>query len=151
MASSSFCILTISLKNGKEITWAGEDGDSPFFQVPNNAEELLTNVHSIDALIEFILKCASAYEDFNWAKEQYLEVCKEFNASLRKVSEFESIRTLSLSWAEFDPSDEYLTCEMLEYNFITQECRIRDDSDESYIQELYDNHSYLFEGFEFEG
>ena len=150
MADSTFCILTISLKNGKEITWAGEDGDRPFFQVPTDAEKLLSDVHSIDALVDFILKCASVYEDFNWAKERYLGVCKKFDASLRSVSGFENISALSLSWADFDPSEDYLEGQMLEYNFITQECRIRDDSDESYIQELYENHSYLFEAFGFE-
>ena len=55
MASNSFCILTISLKNRREITWAGEDGYSPFFQVPENAEKLLADVHSIDSLVDFIL------------------------------------------------------------------------------------------------
>ena len=150
MASSSFCNLTILLKNGREITWAGENGDRPFFQVPKNADTLLPEVHSIDALVEFILKCASAYEDFNWAKEHYSVACKKFDASLRGVSDFENISTLSLSWAEFDPSEGYVESELLEYDFGTRECTIKDDSDEDYIQEVCENHSYLFEGFEFE-
>jgi hypothetical protein len=103
-----------------------------------------------DSLVDFILKCASAYEEFNWAKKQYLGICKEFDDSLRSVSNFEDVSALCLSWAEFDPSEGYVEGEILEYDFTTRECKIRDDSDESYVQELYENHSYLFEGFEFE-
>jgi hypothetical protein len=55
-----------------------------------------------------------------------------------------------LSWAEFDPSEGYVESELLEYDFGTRECTIKDDSDEDYIQEVCENHSYLFEGFEFE-
>ena len=53
MASSSYCDLIITLKNGEEISWIGEDGFSPFFQVPDDAKKCLVSIKSMEDLFDF--------------------------------------------------------------------------------------------------
>ena len=62
-SSSSYCTLTVTLKNGKTIDWSGEDGEAPIFTVPTNAKKLLSEVKNIEELIAFIKKCADDADD----------------------------------------------------------------------------------------
>ena len=149
MASSSYCTLIIKLNDGSSFVWSGEDGDSPLFTVPERAAELLAKVNSVESLKDFILKRVSAVDDPEYAKELYLSRCKEFDDSLSSVSAIEDIRSFSLEWAEYDPSDGLppeVGCEAenLEYVFASKTCTITDEPDPEFIEDLYDFFGDLF-------
>lgn len=150
MASSSFCEISISLKSGQSITWAGEDGDTPFFQIPSSAKKLLVAISSVDDLITFIIKCASVYEDPAEAQIMYNDYCKEFDTLLRKVEHIEDLCSLTLAWGEFDPENglppkEGCEGESLEYVFDTKVCKIKRTPDKQFVREMNDIYGDMFD------
>ena len=150
MASSSYCDFVITLKNGEEICWIGEDGFSPFFQVPKNAKKKLLSIASIEELKDFILECASVYEDPEIAKDLYNDYCKDFDDSINKIKNFEDIKSLSLAWGEFDPDEgfppeEFSEGESIDYDFETQNCKKKTTPRKDFIKEMYEIYGDMFE------
>ena len=153
MASSSYCDLIITLKNGSEISWIGEDGSSPFFQVPRNAKKTLILMSSLEDLKSFILDCASVYEDPEAAKELYKDWCKDFDKELNTIKSFEDIKSFYLGWGEFDPEEgfpvkEFSTGESIEFDFETKKCKKKTTPNKDFIKEMTEIYGDLFDEFE---
>lgn len=150
MASSSYCDLIITLKNKKEISWIGEDGFSPFFQVPRNAKKTLTEMSSLEDLKSFILDCASVYEDPESAKELYKDWCKDFDKELNTIKSFEDIKYFYLGWGEYDPEDgfpvkEVATGESIEIDFETKKCKKKTTPTKDFIKEMNEIYGDMFD------
>ena len=141
-SSSSFCVMTVSLKNGREITWIGEDGETPVFMIPDDAEKQLKEIRAIDDLIRFMLSCVAAdglSEDE--AQESYNDRCEDFNKELLAISSVEDLKGLELRWSEYqsdsgeDPFSGTVG-ERLNFSFILNKCWIDYRADPEFITEM---------------
>lgn len=154
MASSSYCEMSVALRNGTTIVWTGEDGESPFFQIPSNAKKIVSSIDSIDDLKAFILKCASVYEDYEFACGIYQQRCAEFDAALCKIDNLSEISSIKVSWGEFDPSDclpPQVGCEgeSLEFDFATQKCKTKRTAEKWFISEMVEIYGDMFDEEDF--
>lgn len=153
MASSSYCDLVVTLKNGSEIGWFGEDGFSPIFQVPKNAKKDLTKMTTMEQLHDFILSCASVYEDLETAKATYYNNCPNFDKALKNIRNLKEIKSLYLGWGEFDPEDglppeEACEGESIEFDFETKKCKKKTTPNKDFIKEMTEIYGDLFDEFE---
>ena len=150
MGCSSFCEFTVKLKNKKKIQWKGQDGASPLFYVPKQAEEHLKAIHSVDDLINFVQLCIAADGISEAkAKEIYSRKCGQFDKQLKTIGQVEDLSEISMAWGQFDPSDGYpeeaCSGQSLAYAFQTGKCKVSYQADQDFIDEMYDVYGDMFE------
>ena len=102
MAEYTSCDFTVVLNTKKKIRWSGENGATPIFSVPKQAEEHLKTIHSIEDLIHFIHLCiANTGMELAQAIDIYDRQCSRFDKQLRAIDSFNKVSSISLAWGEY--------------------------------------------------
>lgn len=153
-SSSSFCTLTVALKNGKTIDWYGEDGETPIFLIPSKAKKMLSEIKNIEELILFIKKCALEYMDEEEVADIFNGRCKEFEASIKGISGLEEVSKFSLSWGEYMSDQgmhpaEGCEGESLVYDFKTKICKTKRTPDKEFVKDMIDIYGDMFDEEDF--
>lgn len=151
MGCSSYCEFTVILRNEEKIQWVGEDGFSPIFFIPDQAESLLKEIHSVEDLVGFVKECVAADGlDMEEAEGIYQRKCRSFDEQLRSIACFEDVDSLAFSWATYYPENgapDADTCngESLSYDFTTGETKLSEIADKEFVALMEDIYGSLFD------
>ena len=128
-SSSSYCVMTVTLKNKNTITFEGEDGATPWFTTPRNANKKLLEIKSVDDLRKFIDACC---------EEPDLDACgiPEFYSEIKQIDSIDDVETISLEFAEFSSEDFDYYGGSFEYNFDTNEFKKTSKPDKAWLKEM---------------
>lgn len=137
-SSSSFCVMNVKLKNGKDIHWEDEIcKEQPIFEFPSNVEDELKEIQTIEDLTEFLNTCAQHAD----SEEEFAEECASFIKSIKKIKSIDDIESLEMSWGIYE-SDQGASpeegCEggQLKYQFENGECEVIWEASEDFIDEM---------------
>lgn len=139
-SSSSFCVMSIELKNGNEIHWEDECCRArPIFQFSGRMEEKLKEICSVNDLVDFLTGCAKVSD----MEKEFLAECKEFIASIRSIDSIDNIASLKMTWGEFLSDQGFSPNEgcdggQLTYQFDSGKCEIVHEPDEEFIDMMND-------------
>ena len=137
-SSSSFCVMNVKLKNGRDLHWEDEYcREQPIFVFPSNVEDELKGIQNTEDLLDFLYTCGQ-HED---AEGDFAEECASFIKSIKKIKSLDDVESLEMTWG-FYMSDQGESpeegCEggQLKYQFDSGDCEVIWEASEDFIDEM---------------
>lgn len=135
-SSSSYCIMQVNLKSGKEITFVGEDGETPVFtEVPKDAKKRLTTMCSVEELVAFLEACK------NDATDNRSEL---FFDAVKNIEDIQNVASLFLDFGEFYTDDGDYYGGGFDFEFETKKYKKRNKPDKEWLEDIMEMYEDMF-------
>ena len=130
-SSSSYCFMTISLKDKTSIDFVGEDGATPTFQTAANAKKRLEAITSIAQLVEFLDDCCDDSE-----------AAADFFSQVNAIDGLENVTDVFLEFGEFFSEDADYYGGSFQFNFKTKTFKKTNKPDKDWLEDMFDIYGY---------
>lgn len=100
-SSSSFCAMTVKIKDGIDIVYGCEDGATPPFNIVKGAEKKLNAINNIEQLVSFLRECDKYPEALDWDRNKV-----SFFESVKNIKTIEEVLAVKLNYGVWDEEEE---------------------------------------------
>ena len=133
-SSSSYCVMTVSLKDKTSIDYVGEDGDTPAFETAKNAKNRLEAITDLSELVAFLKDCCNDQD-----------IASRFFEQLNAISDLQNVAGISLEFGEFSTEDCDYYGGSFTYNFETKAFKKRNQPDKDWLEDVMDMYGFEVE------
>lgn len=133
-SSSSYCVMTVSMKDKTAIDFVGDDGDTPLFETAKNAKTRLESISSVAELVAFLEDCCN---------DRSAAAASRFFDQVKTIDDLQNVEGVSLEFGEFcteDPGDYYGGS--FTYQFDTKAFKKKNKPDKEWLEEMMDIYGF---------